>query len=45
MSSGRYLPFNLMSVWVPEDVSDFQVGRIIVEFANSFHELMLIIRS
>lgn len=45
MSSGRYLLSNLTSVWVPEDVSDFQVACVILEFGNGFHEVMLIIRS
>lgn len=48
MSSGLYLLFsgcNLTSVWVPEDVSHFQVGHVILEFGNGFHEVMLIIRS
>lgn len=42
MSSGGYLPFDSTSVWVSEDVSDFQVGR---ELEKGFHEVMLIVRS
>lgn len=35
MSSGQYLPFNLTSMWVPEDVSDFQAVRVILEFEET----------